>query len=301
MVVLSLIILYLFNKHISRKINTILNYILELKNGNLSADMDLDSKDELGLIVSSVKEFANQIRNVVRDIIEETENLRLAGTELKVNSADLSEGANQLATIAEEVASSMEEMVSNIHSNANNADITEKIVSQASQEMVTVGKFSQESLHYIKEIAQKISIINDIAFQTNLLALNAAVEAARAGEAGRGFSVVAAEVKKLAERSRVAADDIHRLSGICVSQTEKSVNSVQLLEPEIVKTGQLIQEITSASKEQNSGADQVNNAIQQLNSVTQNNSSNSEGIAHQAAELSKQAEKLNEIVAYFKL
>lgn len=301
MVVLSLIILYLFNKNITQKIRSILNYILELRSGNLAANISLNSKDELGQITSSINDFASQIRNVVSDIIEETENLRIAGTQLKNNSAELSEGANQMATIAEEVASSMEEMVSNIHSNANNSIATEKIVSQASQEMVNVGKYSVESLDYIKEIAQKISIINDIAFQTNLLALNAAVEAARAGEAGRGFSVVAAEVKKLAERSRIAADDIQRLSGVCVNQTEKSVNSVKQLEPEIVKTGQLIQEITSASKEQNSGAEQVNNAIQQLNSVTQNNSSNSEGIARQASELSNQAEKLNSIIAYFRL
>ncbi len=278
-----------------------LSYMLELREGNLSAQIIVDSKDEIGQIASSVKDFASQIRGVVGDIIEETENLREAGNELKTNSRELSEGANQLASIAEQVASSMEEMVSNIHSNTSNAVATEKIVAQASLEMETVGRYSVDSLKYIKDIAQKISIINDIAFQTNLLSLNAAVEAARAGEAGRGFSVVASEVKKLAEHSRNAADDIHRLSGICVDQTEKSVTSVKQLEPEIIKTGQLIQEISSASKEQNVGAEQINNAIQQLNSVTQINSSNSEGIAKQAVELSKQAEKLNDLVAYFKL
>lgn len=301
MIILSLIILFLFNKYITSKIQRILSYILELREGNLSAHLKLDSDDELGKITDSIGSFAGQIREVVGEIIEETGNLRQAGNDLKSNSMELSEGANQLASIAEEVASSMEEMVSNIHSNANNAFATEKIVAQASHEMETVGKFSSDSLKYIHEIAQKISIINDIAFQTNLLSLNAAVEAARAGEAGRGFSVVATEVKKLAERSRQAADEIHRLSGICVEQTEKSVNSVKQLEPEIQKTGHLIQEISSASKEQNSGAEQVNNAIQQLNSVTQVNSSNSEGIAVQAVELSQQAEKLTRIVSYFKL
>jgi len=300
-ILLSLIIIYLFNKYITSKIRNMLSYMLELREGNLSAQIIVDSKDEIGQIASSVKDFASQIRGVVGDIIEETENLREAGNELKTNSRELSEGANQLASIAEQVASSMEEMVSNIHSNTSNAVATEKIVAQASLEMETVGRYSVDSLKYIKDIAQKISIINDIAFQTNLLSLNAAVEAARAGEAGRGFSVVASEVKKLAEHSRNAADDIHRLSGICVDQTEKSVTSVKQLEPEIIKTGQLIQEISSASKEQNVGAEQINNAIQQLNSVTQINSSNSEGIAKQAVELSKQAEKLNDLVAYFKL
>lgn len=301
MVILSLIIIYLFNRFITSKIRSILNHILELREGNLSAQLKLNSTDELGKITESINSFASQIRAIVGDIMQETTNLRNAGNELKSNSTELSEGANQLASIAEEVASSMEEMVSNIHSNSSNAVVTEKIVAQASHEMDTVGKYSSDSLKYIHEIAQKISIINDIAFQTNLLALNAAVEAARAGEAGRGFSVVATEVKKLAERSRLAADEIHRLSGICVNQTEKSVTSVKQLEPEIQKTGQLIQEISSASKEQNAGAEQVNNAIQQLNSVTQVNSSNSEGIAKQASDLSEQAEKLNRIVAYFKL
>jgi methyl-accepting chemotaxis protein len=300
-ILLSIIILYLFNKYITQKIKIILSSIVEIKNGDLSKQIDVDSIDELGQIANSVNDLTSQVRIVVSDIIDETENLRVASVDLKNSASDLSSGATQLASIAEEVASSMEEMVSNIHMNANNALTTEQISKQASNEMEDVGKFSGESLNYIKEIAQKISIINDIAFQTNLLSLNAAVEAARAGDAGKGFSVVAAEVKKLADRSRVAADEIHRLSKICVAQTEKSVNSVKQLEPEILKTVQLVQEISVSSKEQNSGAEQVNNALQQLNMITQNNSSNSDGIASQASELSKQAEKLNDVVAYFRL
>jgi methyl-accepting chemotaxis protein len=300
-ILLSIIILFLFNKYITKRIIVILSGIVEIKNGDLSKQIDLNSIDELGQIANSVNDLTSQVRNVVGDIIEETENLRVASSELKSSASDLSGGATQLASIAEEVASSMEEMVSGIHLNANNAMSTEQIARQASVEMEDVGKYSVESLSYIKEIAQKISIINDIAFQTNLLSLNAAVEAARAGDAGRGFSVVAAEVKKLADRSRVAADDIHRLSKTCVTQTEKSVSSVKQLEPEILKTVQLVQEISLSSREQNSGAEQVNNALQQLNIITQNNSSNSDGIANQASDLSTQAEKLNDIVAYFRL
>jgi methyl-accepting chemotaxis protein len=300
-VILSMIILYLFNHYISRHIKTILRAIKEIKNGDLSKQIGLNTTDELGQIADSLNGLTEQIRSVVNEISSETEKLRSSSGELTNSAEELSNDANQLASIAEEVASSMEQMVSNIHINANNATSTEGIAKQAASEMENVGKFSADSLNYIKEIAQKISIINDIAFQTNLLSLNAAVEAARAGEAGKGFSVVATEVKKLAERSRNAADDIHRLSKTCVNQTEKSVSSVKALEPEIMKTVQLVQEISVASNEQNSGAEQVNTALQQLNVITQKNSGNSEDIATQANGLSDQAEKLNKIVAYFSI
>ncbi len=300
-VLLSLMIIYLFNHFITRKIRLILKGINELTEGNLQAKINIHTNDELGQIANSVNELSNQISHVVENIQEETEHLRMASAELSASAQNLSEDANQLASIAEEVASSMEQMVTNIHLNANNALTTEQISKEAAKEMEEVGKYSSESLNYIKEIAQKISIINDIAFQTNLLSLNAAVEAARAGEAGKGFSVVAAEVKKLADRSRVAADDIHKLSKICVTQTEKSVSSVKALEPEIMKTVQLVQEISVASNEQNSGAEQINDALQQLNQITQKNSSNSQTIASQSVELSEQANKLNQVISYFKI
>jgi methyl-accepting chemotaxis protein len=300
-IILSIIILYLFNLNITNKIQIILKGIKELTSGNLSASVDLVSQDELGQIATSINDLSAQIRTVVGEIMEETENLRSASTELNQSATGMSDDANQLASIAEEVASSMEEMVSTIQLNSSNALSTEQISKLAASEMENVGKYSGESLVYIKEIAQKILIINDIAFQTNLLALNAAVEAARAGEAGRGFSVVAAEVKKLADRSRVAADEIQRLSKTCVKQTEQSVNSVKSLEPEILKTVELVQEISIASKEQYSGAEQVNNALQSLNVITQKNTGNSEEMAAQATVLSGQAEKLTSIVSYFNL
>jgi len=300
-ILLSIIILYLFNKFISKPINIILKGIKELKGGNLSHLVTLNSIDELGEISISINELGHQIKNVVSEVKEETEHLRLASVDLKNSALSMSEDANQLASIAEEVASSMEEMVSNIQQNTDNSESTEQISRLASAEMVTVGKHSTKSLEGIKKIVQRISIINDIAFQTNLLALNAAVEAARAGESGRGFSVVAAEVKKLADRSRVAADEIHQLSNECVQQTERSVSSVNILEPEINKTVQLVQEISLASKEQNVGAEQINNALQQLNGITQKNSTNSDDIASQSSELSVQAENLNNIIAYFRL
>lgn len=193
----------------------------------------------------------------------------------------------------------MEEMTANIQQNTENAQRTDRISHKVSQGVKEVGLASKESLVSIKNIAEKISIINDIAFQTNILALNAAVEAARAGEHGRGFAVVAAEVRKLAERSKLAADEIVLLASKSVAVTEGSAKLLETLIPEIGETARLVQEITSASLEQSSGANQVNNAIQQLNQVVQQNAGTSQQMAISSEELKSFADGLKETIRYF--
>jgi methyl-accepting chemotaxis protein len=216
-------------------------------------------------------------------------------------SQQLSQGANEQASGAEEVSSSMEQMAANIQQNTDNAQEADKISQRVSDGVQKVGSAAQESLISIRNISDKIGIINDIAFQTNILALNAAVEAARAGEHGKGFAVVAAEVRKLAERSKIAADEIVSLSAKSVNVTESASKLMGNLIPEIEKTAKLVQEIAAASMEQSTGADQVNSAIQQLNQVTQQNAAASEEMATSSEELSSQAEQLKDIISFFRL
>jgi methyl-accepting chemotaxis protein len=195
----------------------------------------------------------------------------------------------------------MEEMVANIQQNTENAQQTQKIALNAAEGINQINIASAQTLQYMLEIADKVSIIGEIARQTNILALNAAVEAARAGEHGKGFAVVAAEVRKLAERSQASAVEIDSLTKTSVRVTEDAGKLMALIVPEISKTARLIQEIASASVEQNSGADQVNSAIQQLNQVTQQNAAASEEVATSSEELSGQAEQLLERVRFFRL
>jgi methyl-accepting chemotaxis protein len=193
----------------------------------------------------------------------------------------------------------MEEMVSNIKQNADNAQQTDKIANKSARDAQESGKSVLEAVAAMKEIANKISIIEEIARQTNLLALNAAIEAARAGEHGKGFAVVAAEVRKLAERSQKAAAEINHLSGSTLNVSEKSGEMLGKLVPAIQRTAELVQEITAASKEQDTGAEQINKALQQLEQVIQQNASAAEEMASTTEELTGQSEQLVGALGFF--
>ena len=276
----------------------------QIAQGDLTADVDrqiLDQKDEVGQLGRALQSMTEKLRGIIGDIISSADNIGSASIEMSSSSQQMSQGASEQASSAEEVSSSMEEMVSNIQQNTDNAQQTEKIAQNVSLGIQKVGASAGESLESIRNIAYKINIINDIAFQTNILALNAAVEAARAGEHGRGFAVVASEVRKLAERSKVAADEIVALAKSSVGVTEEAGKLMTKLIPDIEKTAKLVQEITAASLEQNSGADQINNAVQQLNQVIQQNAAVSEEMATSSEELSGQAEQLKDKVSYFRL
>lgn len=258
----------------------------------------IDSNGELDV---ALMEMVKNLSKIVENIIESAQNIATASEQMSSSTQQMSQGASEQAASAEEVTSSIEEMSSSIQQNTDNAQQTEKISLKAAEGVLNVAKASNESLISIKNISDKISIINDIAFQTNILALNAAVEAARAGEHGKGFAVVAAEVRKLAERSKIAASEIEILSKSSVKVTEDTKNQMEQLAPEIDKTSKLVQEISAASLEQNSGTNQINSAVQQLSLVIQQNSSASEEMAASAEQLSAQSENLREMVTFFKI
>ncbi len=298
--VFILITIYL-SRSITNALKKGVEFAKYIAKGDLTVNLNVNQKDEIGELAGALSQMLAKLKEIVINIRVGADSIAAASSQISNGSQQLSQGATEQASSTEEISSSMEEMVSNIQQNTDNAKQTEQISGKAKDSMLEMSTIGRESFDSIKTIAEKITIINDIAFQTNLLALNAAVEAARAGEHGRGFAVVAAEVRKLAERSKLAADEIGNLSKNSLKITEKTRESLDALVPEIQKTSQLVQEITAASIEQNSGADQINSAIQQLNVVTQQNAASSEEMATSAEELSSQAESLKEAVSYFKV
>jgi len=275
----------------------------KLANGRLDFVFDnkiTNRKDELGSMSNALDKFKLKLKEIVSEIQHISGSMAVSANQQNSSANQISKGANEQASSTEEISSSMEEMTSNIQQNTENAKHTEQISVKAVKGIENLSTAANQSLKSIKEIAEKIGIINDIAFQTNLLALNAAVEAARAGEQGKGFAVVASEVGKLAERSKHAASDINTMADSSVKVTEEAGKLMEELVPEIQKTSNLIQEITAASLEQDSGANQINNAIQHLNNITQENAATSEEMASSAIELTNQANELKKILNFFK-
>jgi len=267
--------------------------------GDLTVQIELRSdRDQLmrslSLMVGSLTSTIGQIKTAASEVSSGSVALSTATTQL-------SEGASEQSAAAEQASSAMEEMVANIRQNASNAEQTEKIAAQSATDAKESGRSVGDAVDAMKEIASKISIIEEIARQTNMLALNAAIEAARAGEHGKGFAVVAAEVRKLAERSQKAAGEINQLSASTVKVAERAGEMLNRLVPNIEKTAALVQEISAASAEQQTGAEQINSALQQLQSVIQQNASGSEEMAATSEQLSSQAEQMLSSVDRFQV
>ncbi len=271
----------------------------QISKGVIPAKITEDYKGDLNDMKNSLNTMIDNLTNFVANVKNASGNVASGSRQLSASSEQLSQGASEQAASAEEASSSIEEMNATIRQNADNAQQTEKLALQSSADALESGKAVNEAVLAMKEIAGKISIIEEIARQTNLLALNAAIEAARAGDHGKGFAVVAAEVRKLAERSQKAAGEIGSLSGSSVEVAERAGSMLAKLVPDIQKTSELVQEISAASREQATGTNQINGAIQQLNQVVQQNAGAAEEISSTAGELSSQAELLQEAIAFF--
>ncbi|AXS79358.1 methyl-accepting chemotaxis protein [Dechloromonas sp. HYN0024] len=286
---------------ITRPINEAVKAATALSEGDLTVKLESDSKDEVGHLMNAMQNMIGKLTQIIGEVRTAADNLTNAAGQVSATAQSLSQSSSEQAASVEETTSSMEQMTASISQNTENAKVTDSMASKAAAEAADGGQAVMQTVDAMKSIADKIGIIDDIAYQTNLLALNAAIEAARAGDHGKGFAVVAAEVRKLAERSQVAAQEIGGLASSSVKQAERAGNLLNEMVPSIRKTSDLVQEIAAASSEQSSGVAQINGAMGQLNQATQQNASASEELAATAEELGSQAEQLQQTMTFFHL
>lgn len=282
-------------------LNDIATLLQQFAEGDLTARIGRNYQGLFGRVKESANATAEILTKVMGEVRTASNALTSAASQVSMTAQSLSQAASEQAASVEQTSAQIDAMSSSIEQNSNNARVTDGIASQTSAEAAEGGRAVSETLQAMKQIAEKIGIVDDIAYQTNLLALNAAIEAARAGEHGRGFAVVAAEVRKLAERSQIAAQEISDLAVTSVGTAERAGGLLQAIVPNIRKTSDLVQEIAAASAEQSDSVSQISSAMGQLNSTTQQNASASEELAATSEELSGQAEQLQESVAFFKV
>ncbi len=282
-----------------RRLNDTMQVARRMAEGDLTMTVSIDSTDEMGQLMGSMAYTVDKLSHTLGEVSRTADMLVNAAEQVSVTAQSLAQGASEQAASVEETTASMEQMTASINQNTENAKVTDDMATKASAEAAEGGAAVKETVDAMKQIADKIGIIDDIAYQTNLLALNAAIEAARAGEHGKGFAVVAAEVRKLAERAQVAAQEIGAVAGSSVKLAEKAGSLLDEMVPTIKKTSDLVQEIAAASGEQSAGVGQINGAMGQLNQATQQNASASEELAATAEEMGGQAAQLQDLMQFF--
>lgn len=299
--IIGIVLAFFIGKIISKPIVDLSKKTSQISSGDLRVNIQTKLNDEVGLLSNSIFDMVNKLRQIVTEISEGASNVVAASQQMSRASQLIADGAAEQAASTEEISTSMEEMVSSILQNTENANKTDNIATESAKSITNLKEAFRETLSAMEQITAKSIIIKDISFQTNILALNAAVEAARAGDAGRGFSVVAGEVRKLSENTQRAALEIDQLTKVSLEVAQHSWELLEKLVPEFDQTTMLVKEISASGNEQKIGADMINNAVQTLAQVTNQNSASSEELASSSEELAAQAETLKEAVGFFRI
>ncbi|SFD16589.1 methyl-accepting chemotaxis protein [Thiohalospira halophila DSM 15071] len=299
--VVGVFMAWVITRAVTRPVARVTEFVERFGEGDLTADLTVDSEDEVGRMSRALSNAVGRVRKALVDVSQATSALASASEEVSATSQSLSQGATEQASSVEETSATVEQARSSIQQNTENAKSTDEIATGASKKATEGGEAVRETVTAMNNIADKVTLIEDIAYKTNLLALNAAIEAARAGEHGKGFAVVAEEVRKLAERSQSSAGEISEMAGESVKVAERAGGLIDEVVPEIRRTADLVQEISASSEEQATGANQLAQAIEQLDTVAQQNASSSEELASTSEEMSSQAQQLQETVSFFEL
>ena len=286
---------------IIRPIEQALKVTTSISKGNLTNNIKISGTDEISKLNKSINAINTNFREIVTNIENTVVSVYGASNQLSVASEKISERANEQAATTEEIATSMEEMLAMINSNTQNAELTGKTSTKSANEMKQSNDIFVKTIKSVSEISEKISIISEIADKTDILSINAAIEAARAGESGKGFSVVANEIRKLADKTKIASDEITKLSKNGQDISRIAGEKLKTAIPEIIKSAELVNNIVSAGKEQQSGVENINTSIEQLTEITNENSASAEEMSASAEELSAQAEQLKELISVFKI
>ena len=300
-IVAMIVVSQLSVRRMLRPVERIVQAATAIGEGDMTAELEVETRDEAGQALAAIRQMAARLAQVIGEMRRAADAVTGAAGQLSSTAQLLSQGTGEQAASMEETTASLEEMSASIGQNAENSRQSEQMATKGARDAEESGAAVRATVGAMGSIAEKISIIEEIAYQTNLLALNAAIEAARAGEHGRGFAVVAAEVRKLAERAQKAAAEIGGLASSSVKVAERSGALITELVPAIKKTAELVQEVAAASQEQSTGVAQINKAVSQVDEVTQRNASAAEELSSNAEEMAAQAESLRQLMAFFRI